>query len=555
MRKVLLLISAVFFSFTILVAQIIDLGTTIVEATTLYTSTSTNLPWELKYGPGDSLWMTTREGRVYRIHPINGGFTLLLDHSANVWQSGESGMLGMAFHPNFATTPQVFIVYTYTSGGLNRERLSRFTYSGNTLTGEVILIGANIVANTIHNGSRLLILPDNTILMTTGDANNTANSQNSSSLNGKILRANLDGSIPANNPDPASFIYTKGHRNPQGLALHPNGKIYETEHGPGNNDEFQIIEAGRNYGWPNVEGFCDNDIGAETAFCIANNVKEPLASWNPSPGGTWAPNDLIWYTHPSIPEFQNTFLVTFLKTNKVRRVTLNVAGDAITGQTDFFVNQWGRLRDITTSPNGDIFLATNTSPYRIIRIRIPLVGPVPVIIKDYKAACNQDKLVVKWTTQAESNNKQFLLYRSTNSQGYQLATVIPTNAQGGNSNVPVTYNYIDNASSSSKAYYKLVSEDVSGRLQDFGIVSASCEAGIYFTLAPNPSFGRAELKWTGPSTILKIKVFNALGQLVYQTSANSPVDLPVSKWPGDLYIVTAYDPQNVEMFRGKLIVR
>lgn len=496
MRKGFLFLT-IFFSFLISYAQTpINLGTTTVEWTTLYTTT--DLPWELKFGPGDSLWMTTREGRVYRVHPINGGATLLLDHSANVWQVSESGMLGMAFHPDFTTSPQVFIAYTYTSGGLNRERLSRFNYSGNSLSGEVILIdGGNIVATNIHNGSRLLVLPDNTILMTTGDAANTANSQNNASLNGKIIRANLNGSIPVNNPDPASLIFTKGHRNPQGLALHPNGIIFETEHGPGNNDEFQIIEAGRNYGWPNVEGYCDNDIGGgESAFCIANNIKEPLASWLPAPGGTWAPSDLIWYTHASIPEFQNSFLVAFLKTNKVRRITLNVAGDAITSQTDFFAGVWGRLRDITATPNGDLFLATNTTPYRIIRIRNPL-APVPVIITDYKTACNNNKPVIQWRTQAESNNKQFLLYRSTNSVDFQLTAVIPTKAPGGNSNTLILYNYIDN-SSSSKSFYKLVSEDINGRVEDFGILSASCKEGMNFKLSPNPAYGQTKLSWADP---------------------------------------------------------
>ena len=556
MRKILLLIAASFFTYTLQAQTVnINLGTTTVATTTLYTTI--DLPWELKYGPGDSLWMTTRQGRVFRIHPTNGGSTLLLDHSANVWQSGESGMLGMAFHPNFAITPQVFIVYTYTSGGLNRERLSRFNYSGNTLSGEVILVdGGNIIANTTHNGSRLLILPDNTILMTTGDAANTANPQNNTSLNGKILRVNLDGTIPANNPTPGSIVYSKGHRNPQGLALHPSGKVFETEHGPNNNDEFQIIEAGRNYGWPNVEGYCDNDINtSEIPFCTANNIMQPLASWNPSPGGTWAPNDLIWYSNPAIPEFQNSFLVTFLKTMKLRRITLNAAGDAITGQTDFFVNQWGRLRDITAAPNGDLFLLTNTAPNRIIRIVNPLAAPVPVSLTDYNVNCNGEKFSIKWTTHFESNNKQFLLYRSLNGIDFQLAATLSSSAAGGNSSVPIKYTYTDYNNPSSKKYYKLVSEELNGRLQEYQIISASCNNGIFFTLSPNPASGHAALKWTGILGPLLIKVYNALGQLVYQINTNSFVDLPVNKWSRDLYIITVSDNKNLELFKSKLLVK
>jgi len=555
MRKLLLSLLTGVFCFTVSCGQTIDLGTTTVEATTLYTSPG--VPWELKYGPGDSLWMTTREGDVFRIHPITGMATQLLEHTSNVWQSGESGMLGMTFHPDFINTPHVFIVYTYTSGGDEYERLSRFTYSTNSLINEVVLIDdERIDAATIHDGSRLLILPDNTLLMTTGDAANTGNAQNTGSYNGKILRTNLDGSIPADNPDPLSHIYTTGHRNPQGLALHPNGTIFETEHGPGNNDEFQIIEAGRNYGWPNVEGYCDNDIGAgstETNYCTANNVMEPLASWNPVPGGTWAPNDLIWYTHPSIPEFQNTFLVTFLKTAKVRRVTLNAAGTAITDQDDFFNDLFGRLRDITTAPNGDIFLATNSAPYRIIRIRNPL-APVPVSLTDYNVFCNQNKLVIKWKTQAESNSKQFILYRSNNGRDFEVVSKINTLAQGGNSNIPLSYSYTDNTISSVKSYYKLVSEDLNGRKEEFGVISASCNGGIQFTLSPNPAVGRTELRWSNIAN-LKIKVFNSMGQLVYLANSENPAVLPVNKWPADLYLITAYDTKNIELYRGKLIVR
>lgn len=115
------------------------------------------MPWELKYGPGDSLWMTQRNGNVFRIHPETGVSTLLLNHCANVAQSGESGMLGMAFHPEFTGNPFVYIVYTYLDAGNIKERLSRFSYANNALSNETILL-QNITGNTTHDGSRLLIL-------------------------------------------------------------------------------------------------------------------------------------------------------------------------------------------------------------------------------------------------------------------------------------------------------------------------------------------------------------------------------------------------------------
>ena len=529
---------------------LINLGTTTVETSAIYTTSEP--PWELKYGPGDSLWMTTKNGKVYRIDPNSGAATLLLDYSGTVYQAGEAGMLGMAFHPNFSANPYVYISYTYTNAG-NKERLSRFTYNGTALASELILID-NIVANTIHNGSRLLILPDNTILMTTGDAANTAHAQNTASLNGKILRVNLDGTIPADNPIAGSRLYSYGHRNAQGLMLHTNGKIYSTEHGPGNNDEFQIIEAGRNYGWPNTEGFCDNDIAGETAFCTANNVKEPLASWNPAPGGTWAPSDLIWYNHPSIPEFQNSFLVSFLKTAKVRSIRMNAAGDGITAQTDYFINQWGRLRDIAAGPDGSIYIATNVNPYRIIKVRAAIV--TPVFITNYKIDCEPLKFIISWTTQTEMNNKHFLLYKSSDGINFGLIATINSIAPGGNSAINLPYNYTDNGIPGSPVFYKLASEDKDGNKKDLGIVTSSCGAlGTTFSLLPNPATGQSILTINGARELLNIRIHNSLGQSIYQNRANGTVNLPVAKWAPGIYHVTVTSSRNEIMFKNKLVVQ
>ena len=529
---------------------LINLGTTTVETSTLYTTTEP--PWEMKYGPGDSLWMTTKNGKVFRIHPITGLATLLLDYSGTVYQAGEAGMLGMTFHPNFASNPFVYIAYTYTSG-TNKERLSRFTYTGTALVNELILID-NIIANTIHNGSRLLILPDNTILMSTGDANTTADAQDNTKVNGKILRVNLDGTIPADNPIPGSLVYSLGHRNSQGLSLHPNGKVYATEHGPNNNDEFQIIEKGRNYGWPNVVGFCDNDVAGETAFCTANNVKEPLASWNPAPGSTWAPSDLIWYTHPSIPEFQNSFLVAFLKTQKVRSTRLNAAGDGITSQTDYFTSQWGRLRDITAGPDGTIYIATNVSPYRIIKIKAAIV--TPVLITNFTIACNRQNPTIQWNTQIEINNKHFILYKSSDGIKFDLVATINSRASGGNSSISIPYNYTDNNNLGFHVFYKLVSEDKDGKKKDWGIVTSSCGAtGISFSLLPNPATNQSLLIMNGVNDLMTVQIVNSLGQRVYQNRSKSNINLPVEKWSPGIYHLIVTNSHNEVVYKNKLVVQ
>ena len=187
--------------------------------------TGVNIPWELLWGPDDMLWCTTRHGDVLHIDPVTGAYQTVL--SLDVFGgSGEPGLLGMAMHPNWNVTPQVFLVYTSGSGWSNaEERLSVFDWNGVGLVNEQVLL--TVDAGGIHNGSRLLMLPDNTMLMSTGDTGDGgASSQSSNSNNGKILRVNLDGSIPGDNPDPSSYVYSLGHRNSQGLCLGPDGIIY-----------------------------------------------------------------------------------------------------------------------------------------------------------------------------------------------------------------------------------------------------------------------------------------------------------------------------------------
>ena len=211
----------------------------------------------------------------------------------------------------------------------------------------------NINGNTTHIGSRLYILPDTTLLMTCGDYQNQPSAQANNSLNGKILRMHLDGTIPADNPIPGSLIYSKGHRNAQGLDEGPNGILYCSEHGPTSDDEFHIITPGANYGWPTVTGYCNSVT--EQQFCADSAVVEPLKAWTP----TIAPSDILYYEYDAIPEFKNTMLMTVLKDKYLMRIKFNAAGDSITATKNYFANRWGRLRDICTAPDGTIYLATN----------------------------------------------------------------------------------------------------------------------------------------------------------------------------------------------------
>ena len=348
--RILLLIFSIIISFNTFTQSTITVGTTTVEIDTIYAGL--DIPWEIIYGQDGYIWTTERKGIVSRIDPIAKTKTVILNIVSSVYQNSESGLLGMVMHPDFTTTPEVFMAYTYGSFSNLKEKLVKYTYNGTNLVNEVILLD-NIIGNTTHNGSRLIILPDNTLLFSTGDAQNQEFPQDINALNGKILRINLDGTVPNDNPFPGNPVYSYGHRNVQGIVQHPNGKIYLSEHGASTDDEFQIAEIGRNYGWPNVEGFCN--LSGEQAFCSANNVKEPLLVWTP----TIAPSDLIYYENAMFPEFDGKLLMTVLKDKKIIALELGLDGTSVVGQTHYLYNQFGRLRDICVGPLKEIYLATN----------------------------------------------------------------------------------------------------------------------------------------------------------------------------------------------------
>jgi glucose/arabinose dehydrogenase len=227
-------------------AQTWNVGNTVLTESDLVTGL--DVPWEILWGPDDFIWATTRSGEVLRIEPSTGNYTSVLDLTDVVPDggSGEPGLLGMAMHPDWANSPKVFLVYNYMVGNSIRERLVSYDWNGTALVNEDILLNT-IPGFWIHNGSRLVITPDQKILMSTGDTGDGGDSsQDFAALNGKVLRINLDGTVPADNPvlndgDAPGYTYSWGHRNIQGLCLGPDGTIYSSEHGQNNNDEFNII--------------------------------------------------------------------------------------------------------------------------------------------------------------------------------------------------------------------------------------------------------------------------------------------------------------------------
>ena len=317
------------------------------------------LPWEILWGPDNHIWMTERGGHISRVNPATGAVSPLLTIN-DVVEQGEGGLLGMALHPDFNANPQVFISYNYDNGGY-KEKIVRYNYSNGSLTNAVTIL-ENIAGARNHNGCRLVFGPDKKLYISTGDAENQSSAQSTSSLNGKILRIETDGSIPSDNPIAGSAIWSLGHRNAQGLVWH-NNILYSSEHGPSNDDEINIIQKGRNYGWPNVHGLCNTS--AEQTFCAANNVVEPLQVWTP----TIATCGLEFYDKDRIPQWKNSLLLCTLKGSTLYQLELNNTGTSITNTVSFLANKYGRLRDVCISPEGKVYVCTsNANNDKIIEI-------------------------------------------------------------------------------------------------------------------------------------------------------------------------------------------
>jgi PQQ-dependent dehydrogenase (s-GDH family) len=361
------------------------------------------MPHDLVYGPDNNIWYTERfAGTVSFVNPATGVKTVVLSlGSSFVNVGGQDGLLGLALHPQFLQgKPYVYISYTYqsVSSTVRKTRIARYTYDSITRTlGQAVTILEDIPGSNDHNSARIAIGPDLKLYYSVGDMGagqfdnqtRTNNAQNTSIYEGKILRLNTEpvnsSWIPSDNPF-GNAIYTYGHRNPQGLVWgNVNGTniLYSSEHGPYSDDELNIIEVGRNYGWPLVVGYCDGNyngryigggwVGNELTNCATLNVREPIRSFFPvtnppdstTNNMTWpstAPSGTDFYGSNAIPGWQNSLLVAQLKRGAIGRFKLSSDGLSIISDTIHYFQGLGRFRDVVVSPDGlKIYVACDSS--------------------------------------------------------------------------------------------------------------------------------------------------------------------------------------------------
>ena len=316
-------------------------------------ATGLEAPWAVDLAPDGRLFVTERPGRV-RIVQLGPGGGLRSEPWATLGVSAqvgaERGLLGIAVDPDFARNAFVYLYYSYPTGGASRNKLVRMRDQNGRGVEETVLLD-NIPGESIHDGGRVKFGPDGKLYVTTGDAGNMANAQDTRSLGGKILRLEKDGKVPADNPLPGSPVYSLGHRNVEGIAWQPDTKaLYETEHGPSGSfpecchDEVNLITAGANYGWPTVRG-----IAKDPRF------RDPLLESGPT--DTWAPSGGTFAAHPG--PLRGSLLFATLRGVHLHRVVFGPDGRAVAFEERLLENRFGRLRDVFELPSGDFLVLTS----------------------------------------------------------------------------------------------------------------------------------------------------------------------------------------------------
>ena len=312
--------------------------------------------WAIDFAPDGRIFLTERGGRIRTVRDgvLDPNPWLTLE----VTETGESGLLGLALDKEFATNRYVYVAYTYTApGGTLQNRLVRLREDLETHRGmmDTVLVD-DVRGGRVHDGGRVKIGPDNKLYWTMGESGSQDLAQGLDTFNGKILRLNLDGTIPADNPFPGSPIYSYGHRNPQGLAWHPaTGQLFAIEHGPSGQqsccDEVNLIIPGQNYGWPRVSG--DQ---------LAEGTVPPLLHSGSTSDTTWAPGGATFVTNGP---WAGSLLFTGLRGQALYRVAVEPTRmDAPVSLESYFKGTYGRLRDIVEGPAGALYLATSNKDGR-----------------------------------------------------------------------------------------------------------------------------------------------------------------------------------------------
>jgi len=308
------------------------------------------VPWSIVWAPDGRMIFTERPGRV-RVVEKGALNPKPLFVVPDVEKSGESGLMSVSLHPQFSSNHFLYLSYAYSSGGV-RVRVVRYREAPEGLVDRTVII-ENLPAAQFHAGCRIRFGPDGKLYVTTGDATRRELAQKLDSLAGKTLRLNDDGTVPQDNPfvgqqNAKPEIWSLGHRNAQGMDWQPGSNLmFQTEHGPsgfdgpGGGDEVNIVEKGKNYGWPTIHHTQTRE-----------GLEAPLLEYTPA----CAPASGMFYRGPAFPKFQGNFFFGCLRGEMLIRVALE--GRKVLGQ-EGVVKEYGRIRDVAEGPDGYLYFSTS----------------------------------------------------------------------------------------------------------------------------------------------------------------------------------------------------
>jgi aldose sugar dehydrogenase len=329
-------------------------------------------PWAITFLPDGRLLVTERPGRM-RIVGKDGKLSAALAGVPKVMASGQGGLHDVVLDRRYADNHTIYFCYAEPADGGGRTALARarLVDEGTPRLDDVKVIfrQEGPLSSGNHYGCRIAQTPDDNLFMTAGEHFTTRDqAQNLANHLGKVIRIRPDGSVPPDNPfvgraGAKPEIWSYGHRNPQGLAINPaSGKLWEHEHGPRGGDEINIIDKGKNYGWP-VIGYGIDYSGArihESAH--KDGMEQPIRYWVPS----IAPSGMAFTPNSVIPAWRNSLFVGALAGEALVRLELD--GEKIAKEERLLQSLRERIRDVRAGPDGALYLATDNSAGRILRV-------------------------------------------------------------------------------------------------------------------------------------------------------------------------------------------
>ena len=324
-------------------------------------------PWAVAFLPGGDMLVTERPGRLLRLGADGGARPV--GGLPPVTAVGQGGLMDLTLDPGFADNRRIYFSYTEQVEGGWRTAVARAELSGDRLVSVRRIFAMNRASSDgRHFGSRLAFVADGDLLVTVGDRGQRDRAQDPSDHAGSVLRMRPDGSPSPRTtalaiPGAAPEVFTFGHRNPQGLAVHPaTGAVWIHEHGPRGGDEINILRGGANYGWPVVthgREYAGGSIGIGTE---APGMEPPLLNWTPS----IAPSGMAFYTGTEFPHWRGDLFVGALVGRHLRRVVLR--GGAIAAQEVLLEDRRRRIRDVRQGPDGRLWLLTDEPSGALYRI-------------------------------------------------------------------------------------------------------------------------------------------------------------------------------------------